>query len=257
MKVLLLDAGNTRLKWALCERGQFLQCGVFTYEWPLLPTQFHAQWGLLTGVKKVDRLVLCNVVGDRFELPLRQWLVDNLLQETGRLTIETVQAQAQAFGVRCAYQKPAQLGADRWAALVAARHYVVGACCVISCGTALTVDVLNAEGVHIGGLIAPGIAMMRQGLLANTAHIEIEEVTTTSIFCVRDTASAVQAGIMAAAVGTVQQVLQQCHEHGQKPPVCVVTGGDAELLLPALPTSSQHKTKWVLKGLAIIAGCNQ
>ncbi len=260
MSVLLLDAGNTRLKWALYERGQFLQRGVFVYEWSALPAQFQAQWGMLANMGAIEKLVLCNVAGDRFESPLRQWLGGNCLQEkalqeTAPLTIENVAAQAQAFGVQCAYRQPAQLGADRWAALVAARHHIAGACCVIDCGTALTVDVLSAEGVHVGGLIVPGMAMMRQSLLANTAQIEMGDVTGTSLFCVRDTASAVQAGIMAAVAGTVQQVLQQCREHGQAP-VCVVTGGDAEALLPVLPEGSLHKTEWVLEGLAIIVGCN-
>ena len=262
MSVLLLDAGNTRLKWALCERGEFLQYGVFTYEWSALSAQFQAQWEALINKGVINKLVLCNVVGDRLESPLRRWwgscLAENGAQKTDPLTIETVQAQAQAFGVQCAYQQPAQLGADRWAGLVAARHHIAGACCVIACGTALTIDVLSAEGVHVGGLIAPGMAIMRQSLLANTAQIEVaDDATYTSIFCAQDTVSAVQAGIMAATTGAVQQVLQQCREHGHLAPVCVVTGGDAQLLLPTLPEGSLHKVEWVLKGLAIIAGCNE
>ncbi len=266
MSVLLLDAGNTRLKWALCEQGQFLQYGVFTYEWSALPAQLQAQWGDLAKKGAIKKLVLSNVAGDRFESLLRQWWLGNgsqekALQETVPLTIDIVQAQAQAFGVQCAYQQPMQLGADRWAALVATRHYIRGACCVIACGTALTIDVLSEEGVHVGGLIAPGMAMMRQSLLANTAQItaqiEAGDATNTSIFCVQDTASAVQAGIMAATTGAVQQVLQQCREHGRLAPICVITGGDAQWLLPALPEGSLHKTEWVLKGLAIIAGCHE
>ncbi len=266
MSVLLLDAGNTRLKWALCERGQFLQRGVFTYEWSTLLAQFQTQWGDLAKRGMIKKLVLSNVAGERLESLLRQWwlgtcLQEKALQETGLLTIDIVQAQAHAFGVRCAYRQPGQLGADRWAALIAARHHITGACCVIACGTALTIDVLSAEGVHVGGLIAPGMAIMRQSLLASTTqiteHIEAGDATNMSIFCVRDTARAVQTGIMAATTGAVQQVLQQCHEHGQLVPVCVVTGGDAQVLLPTLPKGSLHGTEWVLKGLAIIAGCNK
>lgn len=262
MSVLLLDAGNTRLKWALCERGAFLQYGVFAYEWSALSAQFQAQWEALINKDVVSKLVLCNVAGNRLELPLRRWwdngLPENTAQKIDPLIIETVQAQAQAFGVQCAYQQPAQLGADRWAGLVAARHHIEGACCVIACGTALTIDVLSAEGVHVGGLIAPGMAIMRQSLLANTAQVEVaDDAGDSSIFCAQDTVSAVQAGIMAATTGAVQQVLQQCREHGQPPPACVVTGGDAQSLLPTLPKGSLHKAEWVLKGLAIIAECNE
>ncbi len=263
MSVLLLDAGNTRLKWALCEHGQFVQHGVFTYKWAALHTQFQSQWGELVGIGAITKLVLCNVAGEQLESSLCEWwgsycLKEKVLQETNPLTIDTVQAQAHAFGVQCAYRQPLQLGADRWAALVATRHYIDGACCVITCGTALTIDVLSAEGVHRGGLIAPGMALMHQSLLETAAQIEVvHDVMNTSIFCAQDTASAVQAGIMAATAGAVYQVLQQCREYGQPAPVCIVTGGNAQLLLPALPANSLHKTEWVLKGLAIIARCNE
>lgn len=262
MNVLLLDAGNTRLKWGLCERGRFLHRGEFSYDWSALPKQFTAQWSALLNAGSVEKVVLCNVAGDRLESPLRQWLADSIvhkksLQETAPLTIENVVAQPQAFGVQCAYEQPAQLGADRWAALVAARHHVTGASCVIDCGTALTIDVLTVEGVHVGGLIAPGMTTMRQSLLENTAQIDVDVATDSSLFSVRDTASAVQAGIMAATVGMVQQALQQCDAHGQPAPVCVVTGGNAQALLPSLPEGSLHDAEWVLKGLAIIAGCRE
>lgn len=259
MSVLLIDAGNTRLKWALCERGEFSRRGAFVYQWSALPAQFSEHWDSLLTTVTVDKLVLCNVVGDRLEPALRQWLDnkalhENAFQEADSLTIEPVMAQSQAFGVRCAYEQPAQLGADRWAALVAARHHIDGACCVVDCGTALTIDVLSAEGLHVGGLIAPGMAMMHQSLLENTAQIEADDVTSPSVFDVRDTASAVQAGIMAASVGAVQQVLQQCQERGLENPCCVLTGGDAQILLPALPEVSVFEAEWVLKGLAVICG---
>jgi len=261
VSVLLLDAGNSRLKWALCERGQFLQHGAFAYDWASLPAQFDQQWGALGKADAVEKGVLCNVAGDRLESALRQWLHDTglpekALQETAPLTIEIVAAQAQAFGVQCAYAQPSQLGADRWATLVAARQHIVGASCVIDCGTALTIDVLNAEGVHVGGLIAPGMAMMRDSLHANTAKIAVKDVTSPSIFSVRNTASAVQAGIMATTAGAVQQVLQQCRDQGLPAPVCVVTGGNAQTLLPSLPQGSLHEAEWVLKGRAIIANGN-
>ena len=171
-------------------------------------------------------------------------------------------AQVEAFGVRCAYQQPAQLGADRWAALVAARHHLDGPSCVIDCGTALTIDLLTADGVHAGGLIAPGMGMMRDSLVANTCQIPAGEAVENTVFTVQDTLGAVQAGIMAATVGAVRQVLQQCRDQWQQDPVCVVTGGDAESLLAAMPAASwpngvQHEVEWVLKGLAIIAGCHQ
>jgi type III pantothenate kinase len=259
MSVLLLDAGNTRLKWAVSERGRFVQQGAFAYAWQALSEQFEAQWAALLASHPIKKLVLCNVAGERLESALQHWLDDRVnqempFQETAPLTIEPVTAQAQAFGVKCAYEEPAQLGADRWAALVAARHHIAGACCVIDAGTALTIDVLNDEGVHVGGVIAPGMAIMRQSLQMNTAQVDADDTVNATLFSVRNTAAAVQAGIMAAAVGAVRQVLAQCRKQGLQTPVCVVTGGDAQALLPNLPGQSVLETEWVLKGLAIIAG---
>ncbi len=256
MSMLLVDAGNSRLKWVLCENGQFIQRGAFRYDWSALSAQFTQQWDALAKSGTVEKRVLCNVAGERLESPFRQWWQANALQETNALTIETVAAQSQAFGVQSAYQQPEQLGADRWAALVAARHEIVGACCVIDCGTALTIDVLSPEGVHMGGLIAPGRTMMGDSLQANTAQIELVNATGLSLFSVKDTASAVQAGVLGSTSGAVKQVLQECNEHWQQLPVCVITGGDALALLPSLPTGSLHEPEWVLKGLAMIAGCH-
>jgi len=258
MNTLLIDAGNTRLKWAIYAQGQFLQRGVFTYEWLALQEQFGVQWASQINAGKIDKLVLCNVAGERLETPLRQWLSDNraqgtALQEKRPLTIVNLAAQSQAFGVRCAYEQPGQLGSDRWAALVAARHHITGPCCVIDCGTALTIDLLSADGIHEGGLIAPGMTMMRQSLLENTVQIDVDAAESKSVFSVHDTASAVQAGIMAATEGTVQQVLQQASGQWQRVPVCVVTGGNAHAILSILPRGSMHEAEWVLKGLAVIA----
>jgi type III pantothenate kinase len=209
------------------------------------------------GTHRIDKLVLSNVLGERLASPLRQWLAAQELQEAGPLSIEQVTAQAQAYGLRCAYTDPSRLGADRWAALVAARQYITGTCCVIDCGTALTIDVLSTDGQHEGGLIAPGMTMMRQSLQTNTVQIDAAESVSRSIFSVHDTVDAVQAGIIAAMAGTVQQVLAQCHERGWSDPICVVTGGNAQALLPVLPQGCVHEPDWVLKGLAIIAACHE
>jgi len=256
MTVLLIDAGNTRLKWALCAQGQFLQKGAFAYQWAELQAQFREHWDVLAPTAVPKKILLCSVVGDRLESALRQWADAHWLQDAGTLTIETVSTPAQGFGVRCAYQQPAQMGSDRWAALVAARHYLRGISCVIDCGTALTIDVLSAEGVHVGGLIAPGMQMMRDSLATNTRQVQADEVPIDSLFAVQDTPGAVQAGILAATQGAVRQVLQQCHGRWSQVPQCVLTGGNAEQLLAALPKGSLYEPDWVLKGLAIIAGCH-
>ncbi len=249
---LLVDAGNTRLKWALCSAGGFSRQGELAYDETHLSPRLAAQWDVLSR-HPVSAVVLSNVAGQRVHEAVLQWV--NGLQETTPMTIETVEAQKQAFGVNCAYARPERLGADRWAGLVAARHHLPGASCIIDCGTALTIDVLGANGDHLGGIIVPGRELMRRSLQRETAQVDVDTPVNHTLFAAKDTADAVQAGIMAAIQGTVENVLRQYEQKGLSPLTCVLTGGDAPAVLPVLPRGSLYEPHWVLKGLAVIAGC--
>ncbi len=268
MTTLLLDAGNTRLKWALCGPGQrsapapaqlvLLHPGSLSYDWLNLPSQMVATLGSLLATRgDITHVLLCNVAGEKLDVPLRQCLAALQVQESLTLTIDTVIAQADAFGVQSVYRQPEQLGADRWAALVAARHFSdasKSATCIIDCGTALTVDVLTARGHHAGGIIVPGATMMMASLYENTDAIVAGEWGQCSPLSVRSTNEAVQAGVLAALTGAVQRVLQQCQDELGEQAACVLTGGNAEKLMSSLP-KARYEPDWVLKGLAVIAGC--
>lgn len=249
MNQLLVDAGNSRLKWALRVDGQLQTGSALSYDWPNFAAQLADQWqDLPRRLGDADKLLLANVAGDRVAQGIADWVKENT-----PLTIENVQTQAAAFGVRCAYADPAQMGADRWAALVAARHLVVGASCIIDCGTALTIDVLRSDGLHGGGVIVPGLAMMRESLSAKSARIEPGASTVTSLFAVKTTQDAVGLGALAAAAGAVEEVLAQAEQAWGRRPTCIVTGGDAKALMTVLRTACRHEPDWVLKGLAVMA----
>ena len=264
MKTLLLDAGNSRLKWALCEHGALSRQGGMVYERARLAAQLDAAFSALAAeVGPLDGALLCNVAGGRLDALLREKLATywpardasaaHQVQKTPSLTIKNVIAQQEAFGVRSAYKQPSQLGADRWAGLVAARHHSAGLTCIIDCGTALTVDIITAEGVHAGGIIVPGMEMMIASLIENTDGIASSGRTDMSPLEVTNTADAVQAGVLAALRGAVQQVLQHCRDELKEAPTCVLTGGNAERLLSSLPATAIYDPDWIFKGLAIIA----
>ena len=272
MKTLLFDAGNTRLKWALCEKGQLSQQGSLRYKWPTLTAQLDGAFNkLLSEAGPLNGVTMCNVAGHKLAAVLQAILQEKMssslaesrahgheqLKESAPLTINNVIAQSNAYGVRCAYENPAQLGADRWAALVAARHHIAGSSCIIDCGTALTVDVLSAEGRHAGGIIIPGMEMMMSELVENTDGVFASEQPDLSPLEVTDTAGAVQAGVIAAMRGAVHQVLQYCRDEFGDAPDCVLTGGNAQRLLPGLPGNTVVEPDWVLKGLAVIATADQ
>ena len=84
-------------------------------------------------------------------------------------------SQAEQCGVRSSYAEPAQLGADRWAALIGARRRYAGPCAVVNAGTTMTVDALSAEGIFLGGFIVPGLELMREALARNTAQLKAQD----------------------------------------------------------------------------------
>lgn len=264
MKTLLLDAGNSRLKWAFYEAGELSHQGALRYEWSSLAIQLDALIGRLLGeAGLLAGVTLCNVAGGEVEAILEEklnvhWMQNTASDGAGAQThtapaIKKVVVQTEAYGVRSAYKTPDQLGADRWAALVAARHHCTGTSCIIDCGTAMTVDVLTADGRHAGGVIIPGMEMMRSSLLEKTHGVIASEQANISPLAVTNTEEAVQAGVQAAMGGAVQQVLHDCIAEFGEEPTCVLTGGSGLRLLSGLPETTMVEPDWVLKGLAIIS----
>lgn len=260
MTTLLIDAGNSSLKWALCSNGRLEIGDPVVYQWSSLVNQLTEAWQFFPKKNiSVTKIILSNVAGQQVVDALNLWREKALpVKKAGEVAIETVVAQASAYGVINAYQQPEGLGADRWAALVAARHYIKGDACVIDCGTALTVDILTADGEHAGGIIAPGWEMMKSSLVINTKGIASGKSETLELLG-QTTQQAVQAGVSAACVGAVEYTLQRYQEKVGVTLSCVVTGGAAQLLLPKLLSSKfgsavHHEPAWVLKGLAVLSG---
>ncbi len=257
---LLIDAGNSSLKWALCHSGQLEAGEPVVYQWSSLDQQLTAAWQSFANRKPgLTKIILANVAGQRVLDSVGRWRDTALaVKETGEVTIEIVTAQANAHGVINAYRQPETLGADRWAALVAARHHVEGAACIVDCGTALTIDILMADGKHAGGIIAPGWEMMESSLVTNAKDITSGESEVPDLLG-QTTQQGVQAGISAACAGAVEYIVQRFQNEKSKKLTCIVTGGAAPLLLPKLlyPDSTgifQHEPDWVLKGLAVLSG---
>ena len=232
MKVLCLDCGNTRVKWGLRHGQEWLESGVATYgELPSLSVS-------------ADRLLVCNVAGERGRLAV-QSLADRLAR-----SVEWVRAQGQQCGVVNGYDHPEQLGADRWAALIAARQLRSGSSLVVNAGTATTIDLLPADGTFPGGLILPGLALMRESLVAATADLppgggEFRDLPT-------NTFDAIISGVMAATLGAIERQFRQIDR--QPDPLCLLSGGNALLLKPHLNIACRHEPDLVLIGLATIAG---
>jgi type III pantothenate kinase len=244
---LLLDAGNTRLKWAITRGDCLLMGEPVVYCQPDWTEQLDAFWQELPANVAPTRALLAGVAGSDVTAALVQQV-----KTRWEVTIQNVISSAHDCGVRNAYAHPERLGADRWAALVAARHYCDGPTCIIDCGTTLTVDLLDADGVHRGGIIAPGLNMMRAGLRSGTAGLSKATLPPTGLLA-NDTGSAMAAGVHAAAAGVVEGMTRRCHALTGLVLHRIITGGDALAVLPWLEGNFRHQPHWVLKGLAVIA----
>jgi type III pantothenate kinase len=233
---ILIDCGNSRLKWAVVEDGQWRAQGSSDYtDWSALKA--HLTMG--------TRCFIASVAS-----PVREQELAALLQATGVATT-WLTAEAELCGVKNSYLNPQQLGVDRWMGLIAARQRSPDPVLVVSAGTAMTVDALTADGVFLGGVIVAGASLMRQALQQGTARV-VEASGLWQAFP-RTTADAVESGIVAALCGAIQQQHARLAERLGMAPQCLLTGGDAQMLLPHLSVQAEHVPALVLEGIDRIA----
>ncbi len=237
--ILLLDVGNTRLKWALSgPRGWIAHGALANQE---IGTLALTQW---QSLPRPLRVVGVNVAGEalrvRIEGQLARW----------RLWPHWLRPRAEACGVTNAYTQPSQLGPDRWAALVAARRKFSGDCVVVNAGTALTIDALDAQGVFRGGLILPGLNLMRQALAANTARLQVGGGLFQDF--PDNTADALCSGAIQAACGAVDRLRALLAPSGTGI-TTLLSGGAAAELQARLTPPVVVREHLVLEGVEALA----
>lgn len=234
---LLLDAGNSSVKWARVEAGAWLAQGRCAYS-DLSALQTQLVPGTVCFVASVARNADAEGLG-------------GVLAAAG-CRVNWLKAEARRGDLVNGYEVPGQLGVDRWMGLVAARCRTREAVLVVSAGTAMTVDALSAGGTFLGGLIVPGMGLMRQALAQGTAGVSAEDGCYEAF--PRATAEAVHSGIVAALCGAVRTQHARLAAAAGLAPHCLVTGGDAARLLPFLDLPAEHVPALVLEGIAQVAG---
>ncbi len=232
--ILCLDCGNTRIKWGLREACGWLASGA-------IPTvEAGTIAAALPPSAAFTSIVACNVAGADVAAAVQAALPQPVTWNPAR--------QAQC-GVSNGYDSPAQLGADRWAALIGAWSLQQNACLVVCAGTATTIDVLDSTGMFRGGLILPGTNLMRASLARGTAQLPeargcFRELPT-------NTDDAIESGVIQAKLGAIERMFRRvASAPGAR---CVLSGGAAEQLLPHLTVPVLAVENLVLQGLARIA----
>lgn len=249
---LELDAGNTRLKWRISKRmaldtfdtirtGALLITAGEQECFDLLAKQVIPKSG-----ESITRVLVANVRGEDFGRQLQRWSRRALDVEP-----EFAEASSSCRGVTNGYMTPGRLGIDRWLAVIAAFHAAKGACCVVDCGTAITVDLVDGRGMHEGGFILPGIQMQCAALQQKSALLIGDGFSNPSRALGHTTGAAISNGILAAICGMLDSVgvSEKSDCNAMK---VVLTGGDASLILPLVGLKAMLETHLVLNGLRLM-----
>lgn len=244
--ILLLDIGNSFIKWSELDDGQLCNAGEILHAGEDLPGVFNEAWADLV---QPEAVWVSNVAGSELADALQNWL-----QKNWRVSPQYANTSEVHGDVRNAYSEPERLGVDRWMALIAAHEISKQAVCIIDCGTAITVDVKSSSGQHLGGLIVPGLGMMRDSLYSGTNDVQesVSESPASGLLAC-DTTGAVEAGSLYAIVAFIDRVCADMEKELEEPMSCLLTGGDALDILPLLNIEFEHQPLLVLQGLALIA----
>ncbi len=242
--ILLIDIGNTNLKWAMLQTGKLSPITAKSHQDVAADRLAAESW---SGMRPPDAIYLANVAGTDLESGLINWM----LSEWNRRP-RIVHPVAKMLGVTNGYRDPAQLGVDRWLTLLAVRGQVSGPVCIVDCGTAITLDLMDSEGSHFGGLILPGLNLMRESLLQQTRIPRVTHVPVDTLFA-RDTASAVASAAINSAAALIERTMRQAAELCNEPPRLILTGSDAAQISARLAIPFRIDGELVMKGLAVFA----
>jgi type III pantothenate kinase len=247
--LLLVDAGNTRVKWAIAADG------AAPGEWIAQGAVLHAQldrlraaWAAHLPNEAIQRAIISNVAGAAMRAEL-----ETLLPAA---SVEWFVSRPELAGLSNAYRNPGQLGSDRFAAALGARTLEPGKALVVAtCGTATTVDAVSADGVFLGGMILPGLGLMLGSLARGTA--QLPQVMGTQLapsappVFANNTHDAILSGCLSAQAGAIERA---CAAHGAA--LCIVSGGAASHIAPLLSVRHRMLDNVVLVGLHAAASAN-
>ena len=251
--MLTVDIGNSRIKWALWQADRITARGVSAYTIDAAMETFDELFSPVeskTGDEpgsRPQRVSAVCVAGEEIASLLSEWVKQHWC-----LDVEYLETKKQFGNIINAYENPAQHGVDRWAGVVAGHLRFPGfSVCVISAGTAITFDLINKTGLHLGGYILPSYASMHAALLADTANVSSEFNAQFQQDSVPDnTSDAVNQGLHKLIQAGIRELCQFAQDKMDQPMQIIITGGFAEAILdyPDMPVM-RHEPDLVMQGL--------
>lgn len=241
---LLMDFGNSRCKYATVENKSINKIGSISYS---DTDKLSAIKPLLNRIKSLKQVIICSVLGSQTNFQLESLLADYKIEQFYFLDPDT-----ESFGITLGHYNAKQLGADRLAAMIGAQEKFKGTKCIVDCGTAITIDALDSNGKHLGGVILPDVHSMKNALLLDTYINYNKETNRFDVFA-RSTQEAVHTGCLSAAAGGIRYVINEMETKNGLFDKIVLTGGNAEDLLPILSLDAVLEATLVLDGLITIS----
>ncbi|MBT8079929.1 MAG: type III pantothenate kinase [Gammaproteobacteria bacterium] len=249
IRALLLDIGNTRIKWGLAHGANLQRTGTVTHQ-KLRDAGIAALTTRLP--RRVEQVLACNVAGNSVATK-----ISGIIHLHCDTDTHFVHPARSGYGITNAYGRPRRLGVDRWVAMIGAYAEFSAALCVIDAGTAVTIDAVDRKGKHLGGQIIPGLRLMQEALTSATDGIVISNKGSRSTLdglnlFAKNTTAAVRNGTVSAVCGAIERSVRRLKKEGHRPRV-IVTGGDAPRILNQVDVKFDHRPNLVLQGLAYMS----
>lgn len=256
--ILLIDAGNTRIKWGWLQRDGSIAAGApYAHADIAASNQLADVWRATGPADKPVDIWVCNVAGPAVETALQ---TQAAMAFAHGVQWHPVTASAAAAGMRNGYRNPTQLGADRWVSAIGARAlWPDTPLLVVTAGTATTLDVLSADGLFRGGMILPGLSLMTRSLARGTAQLpDVQTVTPPLPAWADNTQDAIALGCLSAQCGAIQLAWERlaadlARAPAPQAPRCILSGGASDALAAALTLPLTRHDNLVLAGLARLA----
>jgi type III pantothenate kinase len=247
--LLLVDAGNTRVKWALAE--SVAHGAAVAGRWQACDALFHRDLDRLGEAWRgvvIERAVVSNVAGPEMRQKIERALCAAPAAQP--VAVEWFASVAQAGGVCNGYRDPAQLGCDRFASAIGAHALFPGEPLVIAtCGTATTIDAVSPDGEFVGGMILPGLGLMASSLARNTAQLpQVGQQLRIAQAFADNTDDAIVSGCVAAQAGAIERAMTAFGAHYRNAQ-CLLSGGAGAMLAPHLSMPCRVVENLVLVGL--------
>ena len=237
--LMAIDSGNTRLKWGLHDGCSWLIQGNVAQDRIMSLRQ---AW---QDLPKPLCVMISNVANTKTKAALSELL------SCWEVKSKWITPLVYQCGVRNYYANPTLLGSDRWAALIAAWELQQQGCLVVDVGTAMTVDTLSDTGEFLGGIIVPGLDLMKETLATNTTSLQRQEGELHDY--PDNTADAIHSGAIQALVGAVEHMTELLTVTLGHVPECIISGGGSQQLESQLSMNTNIVNNLVLEGLVLIA----